>query len=407
MATIPLGEIGILKPVRNPLANRAWFWRPLLPREKEGKFRKGIFGEPLKDKREELTIYPFQAILNKVAFDLNRADLEALLGVPISDYKIGFETRIYPPGLCVTRCHLYLRPKHGLSADGLIELARNLNAFGVTVGKHQHRGVFNAMAHVTNMVTARLLRRRIEPCQAGGYYAIFNLQGNPFDLQQYGPALACLLDPPRCPQVMAPDEYSRSIARASLKGRYRDDIVLITKRIAVLYLDNGIRELYRDSLRPGVLEGRRCFRHHFSSALELAYVVEALIKDYDRRFKDILDDYRSQRAVSSLETWFQRLITGSIVDSCARNTVENSILGAGQCLSHARGDKFWGKVYEKAYTELAVRSSVTQLNGRLDSVNQAATRYCDERGKQWSALGRNLIELAKVLSDFVGKTAAL
>ena len=192
------------------------------------------------------------------------------------------------------------------------------------------------------------------------------------------------------------DPYS-----SELEGKHKDDIIAVGRHAAIIYVDAGIWEKYGNRQRPGVLEGRRCFRHHFVSAIELAYVTEALISIYNSRFNDILREMKKIPLGMTWDSLIKKYTTWGVLDPCAYGTLQYVILDVLARLRESRRDGFWAAVYGSVAHELELSNNLEELKTTTDEVYQAAVIHRSEYADRIAALVTNIGTAVDKLIKFI------
>lgn len=388
---IEISGVGTMKPIRNPYAREELFWSPFKPSEQVVKL--GI--------RPELLMFPFR-ITPEIKVFVQKSWLETILGSTITNHKASLEMLIYPPGVSTVRLHLLVQSKEAsLDLNGLIRLRSQLNAMPlITISKEKrykhYNGVFEAFNSLANQVASCILSGGAKRKEFPGYYVVYTLLGESVKLTEHSDTLAKLLEGSQNPH---PDSHS-----SELKGKNKDDILAVGRRASIIYVDAGIREKHHNQHKLNISEGRRCFRNNFTNSVEFAYITEALIHIYNRRFNNILNEIEKLPLSTTVETVIKKYATRGVLDPCAYGTLRNVILEVPARLSESRKDNFWRNVYIKVAFEQELSKNLEELKITTDKVYKEAVKYRSAYQNRISSLANNInnaidriIELIKAI----------
>jgi hypothetical protein len=375
--TIKIGGIGTMKPIRNPYALEELFWLPFKPNEQVVKL--GI--------RPELPMFPF-IITPEIKIFVRRNWLETILGSIITNNRVYLEMLIYPPGIITVRLNLFIQSKEAsLDLSGLIRLYDQLNTMPlITVSKEKvykrYNGVFNVFKSLANQVASCILSSGSKRKEFPGYYVVFTLLGESTKLIKHSDTLAKIL---KSSKSLKLDSHS-----SELKGKYKDDILVVGRRASIIYVDAGIREKHHKQYKLNISEGRRCFRNNFTNSVEFAYITEALIQIYKRRFNDILNEIEKLPLSTTVETVIKKYATRGVLDPCAYGTLKNEILEVPDRLGESRKDNFWKSVYVKVALGLGLSKNLEELKITTEKVYTEAVKYRSQYKERISNLSKNI-----------------
>lgn len=190
-----------------------------------------------------------------------------------------------------------------------------------------------------------------QPREISGFYTVVNLQGDSFPLNAYTNPLSKILTGKLEPQGKEVDIHKNKILRNKLRGKHDEDLFIVSNRVAILYVDQGLKKTHSK-----ILKGRRCVRNHFINAIELAYVTEWLLKKYNDYFTNTLREITTGKMDSSLESKVKELFTTNILDPCAYSTLGYTILNVPQNLEIP----WTNHVYNQAFREFNIASEIKE-----------------------------------------------
>jgi hypothetical protein len=303
----------LLKPIKNLYIPQDNFWRP---------FRQDY--EQLRlARRRKLSFYPFQVICND-EIGLNESKLEELIKTKIRDYKINVQARIFPPGAGTIHFALYLK-LDGFDLDSINPLLDLKNI--LIYYRKKDMDVSSFFNSFTNSLTAKLTKKQ-QIRDINGFYTVVNFQGDslPLDQQTIIP-LSKILSGKSCPNEEEL-EAQRGKIKNRVRGRYEEDLFIISKLASILYVDSGLKKIHFK-----ILKGRRCVRSHFINPIELAYVTDWLLQYYNDYFERILQVLYTVGADKSARAKVKKLLTTNILDLCAYSTLRYSILNVRKNLN--------------------------------------------------------------------------
>jgi len=328
-----------LKPIKNPHSSQDHFWKP--------------FGyEPASIRRitqRKLLFYPFQVIVDD-KIDINKTKLENHVQSKISDYKINIQARLFPPGAGTVHLHLYLKPER-LNLDSINPLFDPKNILIIyedketDVYKFFNTFITSLVGNLVNTHQREAMSRDVD-----GLYTVVNFQGGSLPINQYLIPISEILAGKSNPSEKEVEFHKNKLLDNKLKGRYKEDLFVVSNRAAILYVDQGIKKIHSN-----ILKGRRCARNHFIDAIELAYVTDWLMQEYNACFEDVLQQIDVHEIDKSLRAKVNKLLTTSILPPRAYATLMYSILTVPQNLNNIP----WTKdVYNQAFIEFDIVSKI-------------------------------------------------
>jgi hypothetical protein len=176
-----------------------------------------------------------------------------------------------------------------------------------------------------------------------------------------------------------------------LKGRYDEDLFIISKRASILFADPGLKERHSK-----ILKGRRCLRNHFVSSIELAYVTDWLLQYYNDYFTKTLQELETLEIDKRPKTKIKKLLTTNILDPCAYSTLRYSILDVRKNLDQT----FWYDVYYQACIEFNIASKIKETLEITEELFKKAEKWDIQVDlmrtiynelKAWGAIAGNIV----------------
>lgn len=370
---IDLKKGWILKPVKNLQIPQDNFWRP---------FRQDYEDFHLTS-RKKLFFYPFQ-VLTRDEIGLNKSKLEKLIQTKIQDYKVNIQARIFPPGAGTIHLYLYLK-SDGLDINSINPLLNLKNIFIRYRQKEMH--AFSFFNSFTNSLAGELTKKQ-QPRDIDGFYTVVNFQGDSLPLDQQNLiSLSKILTGKSSPT--GNEEKAQGIKiENKLKGRYDEDLFIISKRASILFVDPGLKERHSK-----ILKGRRCLRNHFVNSIELAYVTDWLLQYYNDYFTKTLQELKTLEIDKRPKTKIRKLLTTNILDPCAYSTLRYSILEVHKNLDRT----FWLNVYDQACIEFNIASKIKKTLG--------TTRELFEKAEKWNIQVDMMRTFYIELKDWVDKAS--
>lgn len=368
----------ICKPIKNLNIPQDNFWRPF-------KYQT----EPISlTSRKRLPFYPFQ-IIPEDEIEINKNSLEKTLVSKIIDYKVNFQVRIYPPGAGTVLFYLYLEAdKFNLDTINNIIDARNILVRYRDKEINLHRFFNSVINSIVNEVVKVNSTREVE-----GIYTIINFQGSELNIDENLMQLSRILTGKPNPTNEEIEEEKNKLVKYKL-GRYEEDLNAVSKRLSIISIDQGLKE----NLRQSFTKGRRCFRNHFINALELAYVTDLLIKEYNKNFNKILEELDTLQTDRSLHAKVNQLFTANILDPCAYSTLRYTILKVPDNL-----DELNNKLYKAVYCQ-AIREFETS---REFETNLKITGELFNTAKNWNIQAEMMKKIYDEIKDWTDKIMPL
>lgn len=118
------------------------------------------------------------------------------------------------------------------------------------------------------------------------------------------------------PTIKEIEVIKNNFLNYKIDGGDEDDLIIVSKKVGIIYVDKGLKKIHKR-----ILKGRRCFRTHFINAVELAYVTDLLIKEYNNYFNRILEEIETLQLDKSWPSKFKQLMTANILEPCAYSTL--------------------------------------------------------------------------------------
>lgn len=352
-----------LKPIKNPRSSDDHFWQPFVCESKSINLTT----------RKKLPFYPFQVIVGD-EIDINKKKLEDHAQFEISDYEINIQARLFPPGAGTVHFHLYLKPDI-LDLDNIIPLFDPKNI--LIKYKNNEMNVYKFFDNFIDSLVGNLVKTRQQrymPRDVKGLYTVVNFQGGSLPINQYLIPLSKILAGKSNLSEREVEFYKNKLIDNKLKGRYEEDLFVVSNRVAILYVDQGIKKIHSK-----ILKGRRCARNHFINAIELAYVTDCLLQEYTKYFEEILQQIDSHRIDKSFRAKVNELLTTKILDPCAYSTLMYSIRTVPQNLNNIP----WTKdIYNQAFIEFDIGSKI----GDTLKVTETLFKIAEDRNVQVDAM---------------------
>ena len=347
--------VGILKPIKNLSIPKDNFWRP---------FKYNELGPQLTQRRE-LPYYPFQVIPNQQKVGIDKEYIKKVTGMDIVDAKVDAQIRLFPPGVGTAHFYLYVKPRE-LHTDQLLQLTSDPRSIRVSF-QGKEKNIFEFFNSFINMTVNHISERK-QPRDIPGYFLLFNFQGKgPSSLSE--DVLKDLsrilqnLPPSRKGEIGISEEDNRA-------GRKTDaDLIFITPRTAILFVDEGIRSLGHVRL----LKGRRCFRTHFLSTVEMAYTSEWLLRYYNEHLKKILLELKNVPIGKGALDKVRQIMVANIFDPCMYSTLIRSILPIRENLS--KTSMFYAQVFDHAATAMGISSRTAELVSTTEQLYEKASEW--------------------------------
>jgi hypothetical protein len=345
--------VGIMKPIKNLNIPKDNYWRPFRYKEMNVRLTK----------RLELPYYPFQVIPSNVGLTIDRGKIESITGMDIIDSKVDAQIRLFPPGIGTVHLYLYINPKD-LDTENLLKLTRDPRCIRISSQKGE-KNIFEFFNSFINMVMNHLSERKYNR-DIPGYFLLFNFQGK-------GIASLSQEDMEDFSEILqnSPSKKMRKITeKDNCAGSKTDtDLMFISKKTAILFVDEGIRNLGH----PRILKGRKCFRTHFLNTLEMAYNVEWLLKHYDEYLRSILCELEKVPLAKGAQDKMKQVMTANIFDPCIYSTLVRSVLPIRENLSKISG--FYAKIFDHAAAVMGVPSLVNALNTATEQLYEKASKW--------------------------------
>lgn len=363
----------LLKPIKNIRSSKDNFWRSFYEEK----------GPIMFSNREKLPLFPFQILIEEgLSFDKNR--FEEILHSKLIDYKGNVQARIYPPGAGVLHLSFYLKPEK-------IDLCYLLNIFDFKNILLNYRGEDYNIYGLFDEITRLLIKEMVNEKEyikrdVSGIYTIINFQGNSFsfdDGREYIPDI--LTGEPTISSNEIP-HLQDNFFTYKLNGKYDEDLFFMSKKVGFLYLDQGLKK----TRSKGIARARRCFRSHYTDAIELAFVTKLLINEYDEHFKKILSEVDVAKINHGLQSKIRKFLTINIMDPCVYNTFNYSILKVHEKLKEIP----WTQdVYIKALNEFDVLQELEETKRTLEKLQVVAS--------DWNIQSEALVSLYKEIKDWI------
>lgn len=382
---LAVAEKILLKPVRNPNTRQEFFWAPFKTRPAPV-----TFGLP-----RALPMFPFQVLFEQPRVFIAKSEIERHIGTSVKDLRVAFDAWLYPPGAGSLHLSLYVEASEGeLDLSKILDMTRNLNNIPVFVRYGKRRlafsSVFGFLHHLTDHLLDQLLKGRHGGREIGGYYVVYNLEGQVPDWKTHVDALGRLLGRYRGLEVRKLRRLSAKVRNSIGAGRSEDDLIAIGERASIISVDGGIWKKYDDPSMKGLAESRRCFRNHFLSAVEMAFVCESLVTEYATMFGQILAELEAAPLGTSIWPIIKKAITFGALKPIAYVTVRDSVLTVHDRLERSRGDGFWKDVYLTAAREMRLLPRLKMLAETTDKLFAESVEYKDRRYEQLNSICRGL-----------------
>lgn len=352
----------LLKPIKNYRSSKDNFWRPF---NNNNKYKTINISE-----KDELQLYPFQIVLDD-CYKIDCQKFEHFLNSKLLDYKISAQIRIYPPGVGTIQLYFYLKPEK-------IDLTHINQLFNPKNVLMEHKGKKYNVSQLFEKITRNVLKNlliessldRIE----NGIYTVINFQGNDISLDENLEQISMILTGKSNPSKGKIKNEENKLLKRKLNGKHEEDIIIVSKRVGIIYLDKGLK---KD--RTKLLRARRCFRNHFIDAIELAFVTEFLINEYSRYFEDILHRIDTAEIDNTTKGYVKKILTNNILNSCAYSTLLLSILPIEDNLNQIP----WTKdVYKQAFKEFNIEQQISN--------NLKITDELRNKAKEWEGMSQKI-----------------
>ncbi len=348
--------VGILKPIKNLKIPEDNFWKP---------FRYEELGPQLTHRRE-LPYYPFQVLPDQTTVSIDEGSIKKITGMDIVDVKVNAQIRLFPPGIGTAHVYLYLKSK-ALDTDQLLNLTSDPRSIRIAFhGKKKNLfKFFNSFINMTvNHISEREHARDIP-----GYFLLFNFQGKgPESLSaEIAEDLSKILQN-RSP--LRKGEVKRITEEDNFAGRKTDaDLIFLSDRTAVLFVDEGIRSLGHSR----ILKGRRCFRTHFLNTVEMAYNTQWLLTYYTDYLNKMLHEVESVSIGKGARDRIKQIMVANIFDPCIYSTLIRTILPIHNNLKKI--STFYADVFAQAAAALKIPA--------LRAALEAPTKKLYEKASEW------------------------
>ena len=342
----------ILKPIKNLFIPEDNFWHS---------FKYEPTGIPLTN-RERLPLFPFQVIFEN-EIEIDKKKLERHIQSKINDYKINIQARLFPPGAITVHFYIYLKPDI-LDLDFINPLLDPKNIL-IKYKHHKKKDVLKCSNTFIKSLIEKLVKNP-QPNEIPGFYTVLNFQGDFCPLDQYLIPLSKILTGKSDPSEKEVEMQRNKIIKNRLKGRYEEDLFIVSNRAAILYVDQGLKKIHSK-----ILKGRRCVRSHFINAIELAYVTDGLLQGYNNYFRNILQVIKTHKIDKSVRSRKNKFFITNLLDPCAYSTLMYSILDVSQNLKIPRTNY----VYKQAYREFDLASKIEETSEITETLFKKAEEW--------------------------------
>lgn len=342
----------ILKPIKNLFIPEDNFWHS---------FKYEPTRNPLTN-RERLPLFPFQVIFED-EIEIDKKKLERHIQSKINDYKINIQARLFPPGAITVHFYIYLKPDI-LDLDRINPLLDPKNIL-IKYKHHKKKDVFKCSNTIIKSLIEELVKNP-QPNEIPGFYTVLNFQGDLCPLDQYLIPLSKILTGKSDPSEKEVEVQRNKIIKNRLKGRYEEDLFIVSNRAAILYVDQGLKKIHSK-----ILKGRRCVRTHFINAIELAYVTDGLLQEYNNYFRNILQKIKTLKIDKRVRARKNKFFITNLLDPCAYSTLMYSILDVSQNLKIPRTNY----VYKQAYREFNLASKIEETSEITETLFKKAEEW--------------------------------
>lgn len=345
--------LGIMKPIKNLNIPKDNYWRPFRYKELR----------PRLTKRPELPYYPFQVIPCNLGLTIDRGNIESITGMDVIDSKVNAQIRLFPPGIGTAHLYLYINPKK-LDADNLLKLTSDPRCIRVSSRKGE-KNIFEFFNSFINMVMNHISERKYNR-DIPGYFLLFNFQGK-------GVASLSQEDKKELFMVLHnryQEEGKPITEEDNCAGTKTDtDLIFMSEKTAILFIDEGIRNLGHQR----ILKGRKCFRTHFLNTVEMAYNSEWLLKHYTERLERILNELMLVPIAKGAQDRVNQIMTANIFDPCIYSTLVRSVL----CIRDNLGktSEFYARIFDHAASIMDVPSRADKLNTTVEQLHEKASEW--------------------------------
>lgn len=361
-----LDDIGIIKPIKNIKSQKDSFWKEFAYKKRGEKLTEG----------SRLPYYPFQIFPDKWNLKEDRSHIEEVTGMKIIDSKVNAQMRLFPCGIGTVHLYLYLKPRE-LNADQLLRITSkppNIRVSYTDFQKRWKKTVLEFFNHFVNRTMGQIFKRPSNKV-INGYFLLFNFQGRGFEtlsedvVEDFEKVLENRSYIRKKEKYSSEVEFRRIIEEKNLDRSYNGvDYVFISPKTAILFIDEGIRDI--EHFR--VLKGRRCLRGHFMNILEMAYNLEWLIRYYDSHFEWILEELEAERIKKSLRDRLRKTKKPNILEDQVYKTLGSSVLSIPKKLEQI--DEFYSKIFKHSIAVMNLGPQLTKMKSNLDQVYQQAAK---------------------------------
>jgi hypothetical protein len=380
-----------LKPYRNPQVPEENFWAHLQPDSGD----------------ESLPLFPFQVLFHDLKIEIDRANLASALGIPaVTDYKVWCDARLYPAGMGTLHFSIYVEAKDGgLLPSHIATFADALPTLLVTVSDRTQgaasKNLFDVLDSLRRRLSEEIVAANADTSEVQGAYYFFTLEGNPLNWHDHVADCARLLVGSKDTAAVT---RARKLVRRGIGVSRAQDLLVIGERASIIYVDAGLKAKYAKAKRAVILNGRRCFRQHFTSTVELAYLCsgkDGLIDEYTSRFNKLLADLRAEHLRANILNLLTSAFELGPLSRVAYLTVSQALLHVQDRLEAARKGGFWKRVYLAAAYELDLRREVKALKKTTESLYKQSVEFSDEQVKTLTgalqSIGAGALEVFKAV----------
>lgn len=380
-----LGEIGVIKPVKNLKTGKDNFWQEFSYHDVGA--LTGL---------SELPYYPFQIIPEKLKLKEDRDYIEAITGMKIADSKMDTQIRLFPCGVGTAHLYLYIKPEQ-MDAEKLVRLTSSPKNIRI-IQKGKRKDAYQFFNDFVNMVMNRISNRKTGRSRIiRGYYLLVNLQGRGLeklsreDAEDFSRILENRID------YSGEKDIKEIVKRKDLKKKRREkDYIFVSPKTAILFADEEIRSIGHDK----ILKGRRCFRGHVLNTLEMAYNMEHLLRLYssflDRRLKELIALEMKRTPLDKLR---KAMIT-TVFDDRVYKTLVYTIIPLRENLIIT--GRLYAKIFRNAFIAMNLGKSLNEMRYKMNCLY--------EKAREWNApsellevLYEKCMEIGELAASFVPK----
>lgn len=377
-----LKEGWIFKPIKNLSMPKDNFWRPF----KYEPAPINLTG------RKRLPFYPFQIII-KDRLKINKNILKNALGSEIIDCSVNSQVRIFPPGAGAAHLYIHIKPDK-INLDAI----NNILDFEKIIIRYRDKetNLFDFFNRIINSVVNEIAKEN-STREVKGIYTIINFHGNELHVNENLSQLSKILTGNANPTSEEIETEKNKLLENKLFGQDENDLLAVSKKVSIIYIDQGLKKIHsKIGYSDKIQKGRHCFRNHFINTVELAYVTDLLIDEYNKHFSETLNEIRISPIDKSFHVKLNRLFKANVLDPCAYSTLMYSILPVSENLHEIPWTYY---VYAQAFREFDISQKFKTI--------QEITKNLLEKAERWNVQADMMRNIDNEIKDWAGKIAAI